>query len=252
VFATRERRSGERFAVDVAFTDRSGGVSSGEYASLDLTRDRPGARTELSRNRALLAEALDVPDLVMMRQVHGDHVETVTGYLDEPPRCDGLVTRSPDVALCVRAGDCVPLVLADVTAGAVGVAHVGRRGVVGGTVASAIGALQDLGARDIEAWLGPHICAGCYEVPAQMRDEVSSVVPAAFSCTTWGTPSVDLAASVVAQLRTLGCTEVSETAMCTREREDLFSYRRQGPASGRLGGVVVLRTLAATGREPSR
>ncbi len=33
-----------------------------------------------------------------------------------------------------------------------------------------------------------------------MRDEVAAVEPAAFACTTWGTPSVDIGAAVVAQL----------------------------------------------------
>lgn len=233
----------------MAFTNRSGGVSSGEYASLDLTRDRPGAAEELSRNRALLAEALDVPDLVVMRQVHGDRVQRVSGYLAEMPQCDALVTSQPGVALCVRAADCVPLVLADVDAGAVGVAHVGRRGVTSGVVAATVHALGELGGSTLAAWIGPHVCAGCYEVPAPMREEVAAVVPAAFSVTTWGTPSVDLAASVVAQLTALGCREITEVGLCTREREDLFSYRRQGPASGRLGGVAVLRTLA-TDRQP--
>jgi YfiH family protein len=248
VFATRERRVGDRFAVDVAFTNRTGGVSTGEYASLDHTRDRPGAGDELCRNRMLLAAALDVPDLVMMRQVHGDHVELVSCYLDDPPVCDGLVSATAGLALCVRAADCVPLALADVNVGVIGVAHVGRRGVTAGIVASTVKALRDLGARDIAGWLGPHICAGCYEVPAAMRDAVGSLVPAAYGCTTWGTPSIDLSASVVAQLGALGCTDVTELGICTRESDDLFSYRRQGPASGRLGGTVVLSDLATANR----
>lgn len=243
MFAVRDRRIGERFAVDVAFTDRWGGVSSGPYATLDLTRERAGAEEELRTNRAALAEAMGVGDLVMIRQVHGADVTTVSDYVDEVPRGDGLVTATPGVGLCVRVADCVPLVLADVDSGAVAVAHVGRPGIGAGIVASTVAAIRRIGAGVLEAWLGPHVCAGCYEVPASMRDEVSGIEPAAFSCTTWGTPSVDVGAAVVAQLRALGCTSINESSLCTRESEDLFSYRRQGPASGRLGGVVVLREL---------
>jgi copper oxidase (laccase) domain-containing protein len=46
---------------------------------------------------------------------------------------------------------------------------------------------------------------------------------------------------VLAQLRRAGCAPVHALTICTRESEDLFSYRRQGPASGRQGGLVVLR-----------
>jgi copper oxidase (laccase) domain-containing protein len=132
-------------------------------------------------------------------------------------------------------------VLADVEAGVVAVAHVGRPGVVAGIVSEAVAAARAHGARDVEAWVGPHVCGGCYEVPAAMRDDVSSVEPAAFCCTTWGTPSVDIGAAVVAQLRAAGCRQVNELTLCTRESEDLYSHRRQGAASGRLGGLVVLR-----------
>jgi purine-nucleoside/S-methyl-5'-thioadenosine phosphorylase / adenosine deaminase len=243
VFAARDQRRGSRYVVDVAFTDRRGGVSTGPYATLDLTRDRPGATEELRTNRALLAESFGVSGFALMRQVHGGHVETVTEVPEQAPRCDGLVTSTPEVALCVRVGDCVPLVLADVDAGAVAVAHVGRPGVTAGIVAATVQAVRDAGAQTLEAWVGPHVCAGCYEVPTEMRDAVAQVEPTAFSCTTWGTPSVDIGASVVAQLARLGCRDVNEVALCTQESDDLFSYRRQGPSSGRLAGLVVLRDL---------
>ena len=114
-------------------------------------------------------------------------------------------------------------------------------GVTVGVVPATVEAMTTLGAERIEAWVGPHVCGGCYEVPPAMRDEVARIEPAAFSCTTWGTPSVDIGAAVVAQLVRAGCSPVDETAVCTRESEDFFSYRRQGPASGRQAGLVVLR-----------
>ena len=112
-------------------------------------------------------------------------------------------------------------------------------------VPAVIEAMRDNGATQIEAWIGPHVCGGCYEVPTAMRDEVSRVEPAAFCCTTWGSPAVDIGAAVVAQLGRGGCDRVNELSPCTRESEDLFSYRRQGAASGRLGGLVVLRSATS-------
>ena len=251
MFASRRTRrhpgAPDRCAVtvDVAFTDRWGGFSAGPYATLDLTRDRAGSGAELRANRAALAEAFGVEGLVTMTQVHGARVTTVRS-LDAPtPTCDALVTDVAGVALCVRVGDCVPVVLADPAAAVVGVAHVGRPGVVAQTVRETVREMRRLGAGRIEAWLGPHVCGGCYEVPAAMRADVADVEPAAYACTTWGTPSVDLGAAVTAQLARAGCTPIERATTCTLESEDFFSYRRQGPASGRQGGLVVFRRQLA-------
>jgi len=100
--------------------------------------------------------------------------------------------------------------------------------------------MHELGASSIEAWLGPHVCGGCYEVPAALRDDVAAVVPASYACTTWGTPSLDLGAGVEAQLERVGCI-VHNRSRCTFESPDLYSYRRDGKRSGRFAGLVVWR-----------
>ena len=58
--------------------------------------------------------------------------------------------------------------------------------------------------------------------------------------TSWGTPAVDLGAGVRSQLATagVGAASVESLDRCTREDPDLFSYRRDGAASGRLAGLV--------------
>jgi copper oxidase (laccase) domain-containing protein len=90
------------------------------------------------------------------------------------------------------------------------------------------------------------VCGGCYEVPEQMRSEVAAVVPEAYAETSWGTPAVDIGAGVVAQLRAAdgleAPVELVEVGRCTLEDDDLFSYRRQGSESGRLAGVVRVRS----------
>ena len=45
-----------------------------------------------------------------------------------------------------------------------------------GIVPATVATMRDLGATELVAWVGPHICGGCYEVPAPMRDDVASSV----------------------------------------------------------------------------
>ncbi|MBA3232509.1 MAG: laccase domain-containing protein [Propionibacteriales bacterium] len=240
MFRSRDTLRAGTTSVEVAFTDRHGGISTSPFETLDLSRSRPGRDDEIATNLALVAHAFGVDGFATMRQVHGQHVEVVHSPGPVPTGCDALVTTTPDVALCVRVGDCVPVVLADVSRGVVGVCHAGRRGLVEGVVPAAAESMRAQGAGIIEAWVGPYVCGGCYELPSAMRDEVARVVPTAYACTTWGTPSVDIGAGVRAQLEFGGCI-VHDRSTCTLESDDLYSYRRDGDRSGRFAGLVVLR-----------
>ena len=237
--------------MEVAFTDRDGGVSQDPFSSLNLAAlgldDRADVEQNLRRVLEAFAGSADA-SAALMHQVHGADVAVVgvdvepgpvTAELAVLPRVDGLVTDRTDVTLLVRVADCVPVLLADPDAGVAGALHVGRAGLVSGIVASGLAAARRLGAGRVTAWVGPSVCGGCYEVPAELRDEVCAVVPEAWSETSWGTPSVDVAKGVRSQLSAAG-VEVVDASRCTRESPDLFSHRRDGAHAGRTAGLVRL------------
>jgi YfiH family protein len=228
--------------VTAAVTTRAGGVSGGPYASLNLgphVGDRPAA---VRANREAVAARLGLP-VVYVNQVHGADVATVTGAEREGlADADALVTAVPGVALAVMVADCLPILLADAVAGVVAAVHAGRRGLAVGVVPAALEAMLRLGAgpSDVRAYLGPAICGACYEVGEALRDEAAAAVPEAAGTTSWGTPSIDLAAGARAQLLAAGVGRVDVAGQCTREDDRFFSYRRDG-ATGRFAGVVALR-----------
>jgi YfiH family protein len=228
--------------ADLAFTDRFGGVSASPYDELNLScsgGDDPASMTE--NHRRLLADFAPGDVLCDLYQVHGDRVVLAASQWPERPHADGIVAATPGTVLLVRAADCVPVVLVAPEEGVVGAAHCGRAGLVAGVVPATVARMREQGAGRVEAWVGPHVCGRCYEVPATMRAEVAAVVPAASSETSWGTASVDLGAGVRAQLEQLGVAVHDEAARCTRESSDLYSYRRDGAGCGRLAGLVRLR-----------
>ncbi|MEG8276005.1 peptidoglycan editing factor PgeF [Streptomyces sp. AHA2] len=238
----RESVSGAHFA----FTDRWGGVSAAPYEELNLggaVGDDPGA---VRTNRELAAKSLGVaPDLVVwMNQVHGADVAVVDGPWGPSaglPSVDAVVSTRPGLALAVLTADCVPVLLADPVARVAAAAHAGRPGMVAGVVPAAVGAMIELGAEParIVARTGPTVCGRCYEVPGEMRAEVSAVEPAAYAETSWGTPAVDVSAGVHAQLERLGVRDREQSPVCTLESRDHFSYRRDR-TTGRLAGYVWL------------
>jgi YfiH family protein len=224
------------------FSDRHGGVSAAPYDSLNLgdhVGDDPAA---VAANRMRLAALLRLPPdrIHYMRQVHGDRVAVVAAVSSGVPDggVDAQVTRTPGVALAVLVADCVPVLLADPVAGVVGAAHAGRSGVRAGVALRALEAMVELGAEPgrTRAWLGPAVCPACYEVPEQMRADVSGAVPATWSTSASGTAALDLSAGLVAVLSGRGVA-VQVVGPCTAESPDHYSYRRDG-TTGRFAGVV--------------
>lgn len=231
--------------VHAAFTDRRGGVSVGPYAELNLG-GAVGAddASAIAQNRERVAAelGLDPASVVWLSQVHGADVVTVDApWRGDPPAADAAVTRSPGLALAIRVADCTPVVLADPQAGVLGAAHAGRPGLAVGVVPAVVARMAELGAEParVAAVIGPSVCGGCYEVPAAMRDEVVAAagVPQAWAQTRWGTPAVDVAAGVAAQLAAAGVTDVTKVDVCTRESGRHYSYRRDGE-TGRFAGYI--------------
>lgn len=186
-----------------------------------------------------------------MSQVHGARVVEVAdagpGLVDlTAERADALITDRRGVALAVRVADCVPVLLADAAAGLIGAAHAGRAGVLAGVVPATVNALRARGATRLTAWIGPHICASCYEVPDAMARDFADVTGVPPARTHWHTLGIDLGAAVGSQLDAAGVPFVSHEA-CTRESSTLWSYRRDGDRAGRFVGAVWLAAARGAG-----
>ncbi len=230
--------------VRAGFSTRGGGVSRPPYDALNLgygVGDDPAA---VDANRARLGRWVGAP-VAYATQVHGAGVLEVRG----PPapgeasvgEADALVTVSPSVAVAVLVADCVPVLLADPSAGVVAAVHAGRRGLVLGVVDAAVAAMVAAGAQveRLRAAVGPAIAGASYEVPLQLQEEVVAIVPETRATTAWGTPALDLPAGVAAQLRRAGVRHVSDQERDTWTDPALFSYRR-AQRTGRFAGVVRL------------
>ena len=125
------------------FTPRSTAASA--------PRTRPSAVAE---NRARMAAALGLaPErLLVPYQVHSPDVVTVAApwAASARPRCDGIVTATPGLALGVTGADCGMILFADARARVVGAAHAGWKGARDGVIEATVAAMAALG-RDAAA-----------------------------------------------------------------------------------------------------
>ena len=216
------------------FTKRTGGVSHGAFASLNLGTHVGDELKDVMENRAIVA-AKSGPTQYM-NQVHGDRIALIEEVTEEVPTADALVTGIPGISLAVMVADCIPLLLA--SAESVAAVHVGRRGLVNEITRKTLSVMRDMGATKISAIIGPAICGSCYEVSQDIYNEVIAVHPKAQSQTSQGTFALDLPAALRSVLTDEGVSIIDKFE-CTVENQDYFSYRRDG-VTGRQAGIISL------------
>jgi YfiH family protein len=238
--------------VPHGFFTRTGGVSTGPYASLNCSLSGADDRAAVLENRARVGRALgvDPAGLVGLMQVHGTAVVTVTAPWapGDGPRADGMVTATPGIALGVITADCGPVLFADAEAGIVGAAHAGWRGAVAGILEATVAAMLALGAERlrIAAVIGPCIRQASYEVAADMRDAVLARDATDARFFQQGRPErwlFDLPGYCAARLQHAGVGRVSITPGDTAAEPDrFFSHRRRtlaggGPIGHQIAGI---------------
>jgi polyphenol oxidase len=224
------------------FPERSGGVSGGARASLNLGHRWGDDRAAVDENRRLLAAhaGFSVEELVATRHVHGSRVWRVGEELPDPPEFDGLVSDRAGPVLGAFAADCIPILFADPEAGACGAAHAGWRGTVARVAVRVVERLAEIGARpeSVRVALGPSIGPCCFEVGPEVVEAFESAFPGVDRLVAPGPNKehIDLRRATRAQLEEVGvrADHIDDAPPCTRCTPDrFFSYRRDG----REGGV---------------
>ena len=221
----------------ILFTTRTtpiAGHSSSPYSSLNLATHVDDISEHVVKNRTQLANQIGRP-IQFLEQVHGNQVVSIE-KICEPPIADAAFTRVKGIALAVMVADCVPILFTSDEV--VGVAHVGRRGLVNGVIAQVAAVLKNISPTNLAAHIGPHICSSCYEISKDLANEISQNFPEVISQSRWGTPSIDLRSSIIQQLQ-IEEIETNDLSHCTYEDENLFSYRRD-QKTGRNAGIVWL------------
>lgn len=189
----------------------------------------------LERWTALLHD-VGAEGIVSSPQPHGDtvlrHAGGWRGILRTAP-ADGHACTERGVALVVSVADCVPVFLAH-PSGAVAVLHSGWRGTVARIADQGVRTLARLGISPDElfAHLGPAICGRCYEVSAEVREQLTGE-PATRA------GQVDLRAIIAEQLHEAGVGQVTISPSCTRCDNGSFFSHRAGDAERQVAVIVV-------------
>lgn len=240
-----------------AFTTRCGGVSKGEFASLNLGANRgddpEAVRENYRRVCALMGVGID--GMAVTKQVHGNAVRTVTEadrhvcMSTVPYEADGVVTNVKGLPIMCMVADCVPVLLWDGEHAVAGAVHCGWRSSVMDILKNALEQMCALGARpaSIRAAIGPSIGRCCFEtdddVPRAIESYLSGETQGLFDRRQDGKTMVDLRAANARRLVQLGLLpgniDISkECTMCSHEK--YWSHRYTRGQRGSQAAVIVL------------
>jgi YfiH family protein len=257
------------------FSTRAGGVSEidGERV-LNLGAVEWDKREDVEENKRRFHAALGADDLtlVSLHQIHSDVVRCIHSAPAKQSKGDALATNRAGLLLGVRTADCSPVLVVDPKKRVVAAIHAGWRGTLARIVTKTIGQMQmEFGSRpqDLLAAIGPTIGGCCYEVGTEVASAFAAKFPNAGEffdeLRTGDEPNplqwlnmmppghqpppnkvlLDLKKANRAQLLETGvCDEnIFVTDLCTScDVNRLFSYRKEGGSSGRLMGVIAIRS----------
>ncbi|MGE0408928.1 MAG: peptidoglycan editing factor PgeF [Amphiplicatus sp.] len=233
------------------FFGRAGGVSSGDYASLNTGPGSDDDDQAVAENRARCAQALDVEParLLTLYQVHSPNAVIVAEPWRGPgAKADAMATRLPGVALGVLAADCMPFLFYEPEAQVIAAAHAGWRGALAGVLDATVAAMTGLGAKPhrVLAALGPCLRQPNFEVGMDLVAAFTEKHPGAARFFAAGTApekrQFDLAGFGRWRLQEAGVPALDDLGVCTlAARDAYFSYR----ASRRAGAPDYGRNLSA-------
>ena len=247
------------------FFTRQGGVSLGPHSSLNCGASTGDQADAVRENRARVAGNLGVmaTNLVTAKQVHGISVGLVTGPWTEGalPEHDALVTNLPGVAIGVLTADCAPIVLADLAAGVVAVAHAGWRGALAGVIEATVATMERLRARPDRtvAVVGPTIAQPSYEVGPEFHETFVTTDQASAPFFTVSPRDetrflFDLAEYCGARLIRIGLRRIEVLEIDTlADPHRFFSHRRSTlAADAACGRQISAIVLASEGQQVQR
>jgi YfiH family protein len=221
-----------------------------------------------------LAGAVGVDRVLTLTQIHGAAVVVVRRHAPDPaasPEADALVSNSAEVAIAVRAADCVPMLMADRDSGAVAAVHAGWRGTAARAAVVALNAMErEFGTypTNVVVAIGPSIGSCCYEVGSDLVDAFAAAGHERYLIDRWfsspppapafaegfggaGSGTVrrpqlrlNVAGANRDQLVLAGVPEgqIYDAGLCTAMHLDvLTSYRAEKENAGRIAGVIRCR-----------
>ena len=196
-----------------------------------------------------LKKEFNVNDVIYLKQIHSDNIFV---YKKDGPNIkdnegDAIITNEKGVIIGVFTADCVPIILVDENKGVGAAIHSGWRGTFDSITFKTIKRMEEefnINAKDIKAYIGPHIRKCCYEVSEELKLQFVNKKHNIDEKVLYEGSNLNLEACILDDLKRAGVCEnnINTLELCTYCDEDikLYSYRKSAGAYGRMFAFITL------------
>jgi hypothetical protein len=230
--------------IHAAMTLRTGGVSTGEFASLNPATHVNDDVNAVRENRAIIKQMLDLPsEPVWLEQVHSNSVVNLDlpdfKNLEGLPIADASFTTQSGLVCAVLTADCLPLAFCSQDGQKIAAVHAGWKGLLAGIITNTVAALET---NELLVWLAPAIGAEKFEVGEEVRDlfiaknpDFANAFHPHYTPQKWLADIYQLARI---ELASLGVTQIVGGEFCTvSDPARFYSYRRDN-ITGRMATLI--------------
>ncbi len=225
--------------VKALVSTRLGGVSKAPYESLNVGRHVNDREKDVLTNRHKLIEAASLPsEPIWLNQIHSTEIIELESVVpNQTPTCDGVITSLKKIVCAVMTADCLPLFLCDQAGTQVALLHAGWRGLADGIIEKGI-ALFNESPQNIIAWAGPCISVDCFEIGAEVREQLGGPDSAYRASSSSDKYYANLYQLTGERLAQLGVTNYSYSEYCSFKNEALFFSHRRDQMTGRMVSLI--------------
>ena len=187
-------------------------------------------------NRKKLVKYFKLPcEPRYLNQIHSDKCLTFDASEFEG---DALYTNKKNEVCAILTADCLPIFISDTLGQEVAIVHAGWKGLLRGVIEETIKAFNS---KNLVAHFGPAISQDSFEVGKEVRDSYIAKDKSFTSSfkTYSGKHYLDLYGAAKLVLNSFDIYKISGGTKCTfKQKDEYFSYRRDGKNSGRMANLI--------------
>ena len=220
-------------------TTRKGGVSLGNYSSLNLSNNVGDVERHVNANHNKLLDFVP-SNPFWINQIHSNKAVKLPSKNDLD--CDASFTFDKKIVCSIRTADCLPIFLTNIEGSFVALIHAGWKGLMLGVIENTINKIKSKS--EIIVWLGPCINQKSFEVGKDVyqlfiNHDIKTKVAFKF---VRGKYFLDLALAARLKLNYNNIHNICGAGItedfCTfRDEDDFFSYRRD-KITGRMASLI--------------
>lgn len=226
------------------FSTKVGGVSTGEFESLNLGIYTKDSKVNVNKNFDIICSALEMnKNVVYLNQEHGkkihilnkENVESIKGQ-----KGDAIITNEKNMPIGIFTADCLPILLYDRKEKVIGAIHAGWRGVENKILTETIKEMKKKFNSDpinIVCAVGPCINKCCFEVSKDVAEKFNFIIEKENAI------YVDLLKEIYDECirENILDKNIDISNICTVcEKDTLYSYRRDNGKTGRIGSFIEI------------